>query len=163
MLIYLQRVATSLAVALWFGGFTFYTACVVRVGSKIAGGLTQGYVTQRVTDVLNVLAAIMITTVIIDIAVHWNRVGRWLRLGQCVAWLVMAASVIGVVVVHRQMDVLLDPSTLARPDHDAFKPLHQRYQLISTFLWFATVAYMALMVRISAAMAGSSPALRKST
>ena len=67
----------------------------------------------------------------------------------------MAASLIGVVIVHNQIDVLLDPATLARPDHEMFSPLHQRYQLISTCLWVATVTYIVLMVRTYGVAAGS--------
>lgn len=147
MLIYLQRVVTVFAIALWFGGFTFYTASVVRIGSKVVGGLTQGYVTEKVTRVLEVLAAVMVVAVIIDIATHWKRVGRWMRTLQSVAWSTMALSLVAVVLIHNRMDHLIDPITRAKPDPEAFSPLHQAYQFISTCLWIATVAYVLMLVR----------------
>jgi len=150
MLNYIQRVLTTIAVALWFGGFTIYTAFVVKVGSRVVGGLEQGYITQQVTDTLQVFAAIMIVAVALDIAVHWRRTNRLMRTLQSVAWMFMLGSLVGLVIVHSQMDELLDLATFARPDHGPFRPLHQRYQLISTILWFATLAYIALMVRLNA-------------
>lgn len=150
MLIHLQRAMTIFAIALWFGGFTFYTACVLRIGSKVVGGLTQGFVTQRVMRVLELLAAVMVVAVIIDIATHWKRIGRWLRTLQCVAWSTMAASLIGIVLIHNKMDPLLDPGAFAKPDHEAFSPFHQAYQFISTCMWVATVVYVLLVVRVYA-------------
>ena len=146
MLLYLQRVVTTFAVTLWFGGFTLYTAYIVRVGSRIVGGVPQGYVTQQVTDMLNVLAAIMVGAVIVDIAASWRGTSKWMRSLQCTAWLVMAVSLVGLIIVHNMMDALLDPATLAKPDHDAFSPLHQGYQMISTFQWFASLAYIAQLL-----------------
>lgn len=146
MLISVQRVFTILAVSLWFGGFTFYTACVVRVGSKVVGGLTQGYITKQVTEVLEVLAAIMAVGVALDIAASWKSAGRWMRVLQCTAWLTMAASTVSIIAIHLKMNALLDASTMAKPNHDLFSPFHQAYQFISTCLWLATVTYVVMMV-----------------
>lgn len=158
MLISVQRVFTILAVALWFGGFTFYTACVVRVGSKVVGGLTQGYITKQVTEVLEILAAIMAVGVALDIATSWKSVGRWMRISQCTAWLTMAGSTVGIIFIHHNMNALLDASTMAKPNHDLFSPFHQAYQFISTCLWIATVAYVVMMVSNYQRRTSSHPA-----
>lgn len=63
MLITVQRVVSTVAVALWFGGFSCYATFVVKAGERVVGSLPQGYVTQQTTDVFNVLAVIMIAGV----------------------------------------------------------------------------------------------------
>jgi len=44
--------------AVWWGGFTFYALVVVPTGHKVLKSkVHQGFITQQVTDRLNVLAA----------------------------------------------------------------------------------------------------------
>ena len=48
------------ALSLWWGGLTFYAGFVVPIGSRVTDATTQGFVTQRVTVWLNILALLTV-------------------------------------------------------------------------------------------------------
>ena len=46
-----RRALVTVALAVWWGGLTFYGAVVVPVGTEVLGGAAeQGFVTQRVVN-----------------------------------------------------------------------------------------------------------------
>lgn len=139
------RAFTLIAVALWFGGFTCYTAFVLRIGNDVVGGLDQGYITQRVTDVLNVLAGVMVAAVLIDLATQWRRFSRRCRALGGFAFMLMLVSLIASIILHDKLDAMLDPATLAQPRRSKFMPVHSRYALASTFLWCGSLIYLVMM------------------
>ena len=50
----IRRFLVLAALGYWQGGFTFYSAVVVRVGEEVLGSSReQGFVTRRVTNYLN--------------------------------------------------------------------------------------------------------------
>ena len=52
----LRRFLVLIALFFWQGGFTFYAAVVVPVGQQVLHShLRQGFVTQQVTNYLNLL------------------------------------------------------------------------------------------------------------
>lgn len=146
-LIYIQRMFTLVAMALWFGGFTIYTGVVVRIAGPMVGHLQQGYVTQRVMLKLHLFAEIMLGLILIDIIVGWMAAGKWFRILQCLTFLVMLISLLTVVITYQQLSLQLDATELLQPVYREFKPLHQRYQLFSTFLWVATIVYFGLVTK----------------
>ncbi|MCA9269901.1 MAG: hypothetical protein KDA41_15580, partial [Planctomycetales bacterium] len=50
--------ASLLPMIAWWGGLTFYAGVVVPVGAAVFGSTEQGFVTQRVTNWLNLLLAV---------------------------------------------------------------------------------------------------------
>jgi hypothetical protein len=63
----LIRITLLITFAIWWGGFTFYAAIVVPVGSEILGSArTQGFITQVVTHWLNLAAALTILMMAVD-------------------------------------------------------------------------------------------------
>jgi hypothetical protein len=152
MMIALQRLFSALSLIVWFGGFTFYTSTTVRLGSKVVGGLTQGYITQRVTDRLNIFAGVMAVGVLLDIVVRWQGMGIGLRLMRSVNWLVIVVGLIFSVILHIELDQLLQPTetlditNLSHPDPKLFSPLHQRYQMVNTFIWMAALVEIVVLV-----------------
>jgi hypothetical protein len=141
------RYLTVALLALWIGGFTLYATVVVRAGEAVIGGLKQGYVTQRVTDSINVIAIVCIVFVVIDLIVYRPHLDRWTFRARLAGVLVLIASLTLLYLFHGRMDALLDVETFKRPDRGAFRPLHQVYQLTATFMWLAFMAELGLMLR----------------
>ncbi|MCU0702412.1 MAG: hypothetical protein MUF18_00285 [Fimbriiglobus sp.] len=116
-----------LAFALWQGGFVFYSAVVVPVGTDLNGAFAQGLVTQRVTHWLN----------LIGLACHgaylWH---LWATRGALWKWGLWVAGVAllgGLVAAHWRMDALLDTDTLTTAD--GFRGWHIAYLWGSTAHW----------------------------
>ncbi|MGY8769614.1 MAG: hypothetical protein ACKVH8_14450 [Pirellulales bacterium] len=141
-----QQYVTLLSIVLWLGGFTFYAACVVRVGSFVVGGTEQGYVTQLVTNALQSIAVVMLCLVLVDICLYARTNLKAVTLLRIIGWLVMAVSTAILFVVHAQMDALLNVSTMESPEDSLFSPLHQRYQFVITFYWFASMFELGLLL-----------------
>jgi hypothetical protein len=135
-----------LSVVLWLGSFSVYSAFIVRVGAKVVGGLEQGYVTQKVTDGLNVLAAVMLVCLAIDILLHRKYIAKLLLGLRGLSLITIAISLVLLLYFHNQLDALLDPETLDKPIHAKFSPLHQNYQMTITFMWCACIADLAIML-----------------
>lgn len=142
------RCLTLFALAMWFGGFTFYTAVVVRVGDRVLESrMDQGFVTQQVTDWLNLIGLMTLAILIFDLAAHWKPSTKRLRLAMSALWLVMVIAVGFLYVVHGDLDRLMDKATMTVTDRSAFRPLHRRYLQVSTVHWVACLSYIALMIQ----------------
>ena len=64
IVILLRRLLVLAAFAFWQGGFTFYAAVVVPVGTEVLGSsMEQGSITRRVTVYLNMAGAKRAATV----------------------------------------------------------------------------------------------------
>jgi len=135
-LVLVRRGVAIAALSLWIGAIAFYGAVVVPAGGKVLGATAQGFVTQRVTEQLNVLALIAIA------ALAWNTlVARRPRL--VVAWLVMLAAQVALFILHPYVGALLDVTAHQVMDPDAFYTRHRIYLLVTTAQWLAAVAYGA--------------------
>jgi arginine exporter protein ArgO len=142
----IQQYASVAAIVLWLGGFTFYASIVVPIGEQVVGGLPQGYVTQRVTDRINVIGLVMILMIAADIWGHRKHMAKPILWARLVSATVFAVGLVMLVFLHDQMDLLLDMETKSRPDRSVFKPMHQRYQMTMTFMWLATVFELGAMM-----------------
>ncbi len=137
-----------LIVAFSFGGFTFYAAVVVPIGGEGLDATAQGFVTKRVTHVLNAASGLMLMAFIWEgfAARHQRRRPA----NHCFAALLslLAACLVVLVLIHPQLDVLLGEEgfTVAEPDH--FYRLHQIYLWVSSIQWLATIGVLWLICRI---------------
>ena len=62
--------------AIWWGGLTFYAVFVVPTGVEVLGGETeQGFVTQRVSNSINLLATLTLAVLVWNAAVRWREIG----------------------------------------------------------------------------------------
>ena len=138
------RRALVLAVLLfWQGGFTFYGAVVVHVGQDVLGSHTrQGFVTQRVTEWLNLAGVVALAVMLWNLWAVWpakGRVVRWLLLA---TWIGMAALQAELFALHPVMDRLLDATAREVLDYDRFDALHRVYLLSSSAQWAAGVLHV---------------------
>jgi hypothetical protein len=130
-----RRFAVFQAFLLWQGGFLFYTAVVVPVGTDVLGSsLVQGLVTRRVTNWMNVFGAAWAVAFAWDAAASLDptrrrRLARWLGWVACVALLGVLAW------LHGELDALIDPDIEKVRDRRLFRNLHITYLWVSTAHW----------------------------
>lgn len=139
------RLSVLFTTALFWGGLTFYTGFVVRVSHDVLDdAMDGGLITQRVTSILQILAAVSVATMLLNAAFvikHARRFGIALVLLS----LILLLSVAGLFWVHAQLDAIIDVADKSITDHDAFTILHRRYNQFTTSEWIATVLYLALL------------------
>jgi hypothetical protein len=138
-----RRFLVLAAVMFWQGGFTFYAAVVVHVGSDVLGShLEQGLVTRSVTNYLNMAGIAALVVWGWDIA-RTNDPSirrRWLR---WLLWTLLVLTLGLLAWLHLPLDELIDvgsPRILNRPH---FSELHVWYLNISTLQWAGSLLLTA--------------------
>ncbi len=134
--------------ATWFGGFTFYTAIVVPIGTDVLGSSrTQGFVTQQVTNRLNFIGGMTILMMLIDLFYF-----RRTRSKALTIWFVVSTAGIAILwcvllLVHPMLDALLQPEHDHVLDDERFYSLHRIYLWASTIQWLLCWVWLVLYVR----------------
>jgi hypothetical protein len=137
----LRRFLVVSALLFWQGGFIFYAAVVVHVGSDVLGShMEQGFITRRVTNYLNLAGTVALPIFAWDAAVSRRGAARWRRL-RWAAWLVMALTLGLLAWLHVRLDALLDPSSFDVLDRAAFRAWHRVYLWTSTAQWACALVY----------------------
>jgi hypothetical protein len=143
------------ALAVWLGGFTFYSAVVIPVLHDQLGSPTEtGLVTQRVTDVLNFIGFVVIVVAWIGVGLErsWARPDRWTT-GLSLA-LLSATSVclIALLALHRVMDRMMISDSMT-----GFYSLHRVYLWVSVLQWLANLGLMAAWADVRGSVPYSKP------
>ncbi|MFO0800513.1 MAG: hypothetical protein U0804_23850 [Gemmataceae bacterium] len=135
----LRRLLLLLALMVWQGGFMFYGAVVVPVGSELLGHRVQGFVTQSVTNYLNVAGAVALAVCGWDVAAGGagGRRRRW------VGWAVLVVLLGVLAWLHPRLDELLVVDEFRITDQPAYRRLHQWYLVLSTVQWAGAVVLAA--------------------
>jgi hypothetical protein len=130
--------------ALWFGGFTFYSAVVIPVIEEAMGRAEAGsLVTREVTDTLNLIG---VATLILWWLLAWferSLGGTWaprLRVGLLA---IDTAVLVGLFALHKVLERRLDEGRM-----EGFYPLHETYLIARTAQWVANLALLAASVWI---------------
>lgn len=131
----MQRYLLILALALWLGGLTFYALIVVPVGTEILGSTGQGFITQRVTDRLNLLSSGML---VLLFANALKQRGRLLT----GSWFVLAITQAALLAMHPWLDAMLDGSTQAIADGQLFYQRHGIYLDVTAVQWVALLVHL---------------------
>jgi hypothetical protein len=143
------RFATIIALAVWFGGFTFYSTAVISTSQKVLHSqLRAGLITQQVTNWLNwiSLPALAICGINWLVSRRNEHAPRF--------WLpVMGLSLAGMVAIQAAlfpMHWILDGRIVNREiaDEGAFYGLHRVYLVLSTAQWCATIMYLWAALRV---------------
>jgi hypothetical protein len=131
----------------WQGGFMFYGAVVVPIGTAVLrSAQEQGWITQRVTDGINLAAVPALVVWAWALAAEppptrGRRVRAWLL------WLLLVAALVALAWVHVRMDALLDAENrdiIRRPD---FRELHRWYLRVSTVQWLGAIVLSVATLR----------------
>jgi hypothetical protein len=143
------------ALSIYTGGFTFYSAVVIPIlHDRLENSLETGLITQRVTDVLNLIGTV---TLSLGWCVHGlstvyecrsHRGSRWK------IWPLVTSSICLVVLLmlHRILDRKVETNTFA-----GFYPYHRAYLWTSTVQWIANLGLLTQ----SASIFTPSPGLRR--
>ncbi|HEY2584982.1 MAG TPA: hypothetical protein VGI81_04365 [Tepidisphaeraceae bacterium] len=133
----LRRFLVIAAIAWWLGGFTFYAGVAVPMGMEVLGShKVVGFVTERVTNWLNVGGVIALLILLWNTALSWKSRGKWVRNTLLITWLLMAAIEVELIVLHPVMDRLLTTHPYRMIlDEDRFEFLHHVYLISSSVQW----------------------------
>ena len=136
----LRRFLVLAALMFWQGGFTFYAAIVVPIGTEVLGTpIEQGRITRQVAQSINLAGAAALAVFAVDIvSTRSIRGGRWF------AWLVMALALSVLVVLHGRLDSLFIPDDLKIIDRPTFRSLHRTYLWVSTIQWGFAILFAIL-------------------
>lgn len=128
-----------LALAVWLGGFTFYSAVVVPLLHEAFDKLQVGMVTQQATDILNLIGLAALVLAWLEVAVGGRRPWHAARLGLLAVDSLILAALIG---LHLRMDQRLESGALG-----GFYPMHRVYLWLSTAQWFVNVMLLGVWAR----------------
>jgi hypothetical protein len=136
-----RRLLFLLLLMFWQGGFTFYAAVVVPIGTDVLGSsLHQGMITRQVTQWLNIAGAVALAAWALDLALEpaANAVRQRLRWA---LWLLLVVLLGALAWLHPRMDALLDldPDNFRVVDHGVFHNLHRWYLWLGTAQWAGSI------------------------
>jgi ABC-type xylose transport system permease subunit len=145
-LILARRFLTLAGLMVWQGGFLFYTAFVVPIGTEFLGTATsQGFITRQVTNQMNRCGAVALAVMVWDLAA--SRDPRRLRWFLRVAlFTLMVAAAVALFDLHQRLESLLDVPNERVLDRQEFRPLHRIYLWVSSAQWGCAVLYLVLTV-----------------
>lgn len=137
MITTLRRFVLFVALMVWQGEFMFYGGVVVEVGAAVLGShRMQGFVTQKVTNYLNLAGTVALAVWGWDIAAGgagWRRT-RW------ASWGVLVALLVALVCLHPSLDDLLAADEFRVLDRRGYRRLHQWYLGLSSVQWAGAMA-----------------------
>ena len=132
----LFRVLLLATFAVWFGGFFFYAAFVVPLGTEVLGSArAQGFITRLVTHRINGLCFATLVLMAIELIGCWHWSPRWSRMAQLGSIALIGALLISLVLIHPQLDKMLDVPRKQVHDRADFYQLHRVYLWASTIQW----------------------------
>jgi hypothetical protein len=140
----IRRMVLLISLMFWQGGFMFYGGDVVPVGTKILGsGTEQGFITQAVTNHLNLAGAVCL---ILWLEHLWHDRRQGVSRIEWLAWGFTTLSLVVLVGIHLQMDRLLIVESTSVLDRAAFGKYHKMYIGTSTLQWLASLLMLFLAV-----------------
>ncbi len=134
------------ALSIYIGGFTFYSAVVIPVlHDRLESSLETGLITQRVTDVLNLLGVVTLSLAWCVYGLSAVRAFRGDRGSGRKTWPLVISSICLVVllVLHRVLDRKLETNSF-----NGFYPYHRAYLWTSTVQWFANLALLTQLTSV---------------
>ncbi len=141
------QIAAVLAMTFWWGGLTFYSLVAVPIGVDVLGGATeQGFITRLVTGWINLAGAATLCILLGSMWAIWKSLGKPARAVLTATWLVMALAQLILLVVHPQLDAMLDPQTQGIDDPTKFHALHEFYLTVTGIQWFAGLAHLLILL-----------------
>lgn len=146
MMVLLRRFLVLAGLLFWQGGFLFYSSVVVPIGQRELGPAEQGFLTRQVTAAMNLAGVVALVPLAWDVMV--SREGSARRRGlRGLAWLALAATLVGLFALHVRLDQFLDLAHQRVVDRTQFRTGHRWYLWISTVQWFCGLIYTGLMLQ----------------
>lgn len=154
----LCRTVLVLLFALFWGGLTFYTGFVVRISHDVLSDpMDGGLITQRVTSVLQQLGAMTAVAMLLNalwVLKTCRRRGGVL----VVCTVVLCGSLVGLFVVHGQLDAVISIDMAEVIDREKFVTGHRRYNQLTTVEWIVSLLYLPVAISAWRKQDGTIPA-----
>jgi hypothetical protein len=126
----------------WQGGFLFYAAVVVPVGTDEIGSFSQGRVTRHVTEWMNLIGIPALLLMAWDQFAAGKSTFRW------ACWGVMAVGLAGLFVLHPVIGRFVDTAEdEVIPQFQTFYRWHRVYLLDATVMWGAGLLWAGVTLR----------------
>lgn len=141
-----RRYLVVYTLMLWQGGFVFYSAIVVPVGTATLGSAAaQGAITARVVEALHLLGVVSLALLLWDMLagedpILSRRLARW------IGWLIAAISHGLLLYFHFLLLNFMDPQRRYVVIHPPFYPIHQLYLWTSTIQWIVISVWLFLTI-----------------
>jgi hypothetical protein len=135
---FLLQLLARVALAAWFGGFTFYAAVVVPDLHENLGGMETGEISRRVAVFLYGIGAAALASgwlvAAIDRAPGWRGKARFGLLA------VNTLLLVALVLMHRSLGIQIDSGQ----NLSAFRSFHEVYLTVWTGQWLAILGLLGL-------------------
>ena len=132
------------ALAVWFGGFTFYSAVVVPVLTDVMGKVEAGsMVTREVTVTLNRIGAAAMAVWWALAFVERKRGGRWPRRARYGCLAVNSVLLAWLFALHRTLSGQLESAEMG-----GFYARHEFYLILSSIQWAASLVLVAASLAV---------------
>ena len=139
----LRRFLVVVALAVWFGGFTFYAAVVIPTAYEVLGSHREvGFITQQVTRWLNLIGMAALFILLWNTGSVWNIAHSRLRFWLASSLAVMVAAQIVMFLAHPQLDAMLNIEGYQILSRNHFYGVHRLYLIITTVQWLATLVHI---------------------
>jgi hypothetical protein len=137
----LRRFLVVAAFALWMGGFTFYSSFAIPAATELleGGHRAAGFITQRVTQPLNICGVIALVLLLWNMLAGWRVASRTERGWLVGTWVFLVAGEIALIVLHPMLDAKLDIASRRILPATNFDTWHRAYLWISTAQWIAAL------------------------
>jgi hypothetical protein len=143
VLLVVCRFVIVAALMFWQGGFTFYAAVVVPIGTEVLGGKSeQARITRQVAPWINWSGAAALGILAIETAL--TRSGRLLTWGRWLAWLAMAGCLVALFAMYPHMDEMFHGEEAYLDSRAVFRPWHRAYLWILSVQWVLAILFTVL-------------------
>ncbi len=134
-------ITATLLVALWWGGLTFYSACVIPIGTGILSSTAQGFVTQQVTLCLNALC-------LVALIASGPRTFRSGPRREKLSWLLVTGLLLALAALHQHLGTMLDSRTMSLTVNSGrFYSSHRWYLLLTSGQWLSGLSLLLLRIQ----------------
>lgn len=135
MYVMFRRFLLLQALLLWQGGFVFYSAVVVPIGTDVLGSASaQGEITALVTVWFNRISLVFLAILAWDVSATRDPKPRRIIVRQILG-VVVALLLLLLFYLHDLMDYFVDPTGRTIAMRRPFRIMHILYLCISTVHW----------------------------
>lgn len=140
------RFISVCGVAFWLGGFTFHALVVIPSGHDVLGSRNIGFLTQRVTETLNVAGVVTIALLLLNSVLEWRSRPMLQRITLALTWSLLAVTLLLQFRLHSKISYTLENTSRSIRDHVEFQRLHTAYERVAMVQWFSGLTHLWFVI-----------------